>query len=164
MFLDELDSTFLFQLINLSVFIFFIWYVFKKYVVETIRKQIADKHRAMVDLQDKASALVKDIQVISQAIQHDVQICHDLKTRVVKWRARVEQIEKERDIEKQEQKQVLVEHARIQSIYLQGKNAYERILPLVIDQTHTKLEQKFEDDALAETFIAQLITFMHKGG
>ena len=151
-------------MINLSVFIFFIIYLFKKYVIEAVRKQIATKQQAMADLQDKAHTLASDIQVISQAIQHDVQIGHELKIRVVKWRAQAEQTEKEREIKKQEQKQVLVDHVRIQSIYLQRKNAYERILPLVIDQTRKKLEQRFEDDALAGKFIAQLITSMQKGG
>jgi hypothetical protein len=164
MFHNESGVTFIFRVINLSVFIFFMLYLFKKYVVAAVRKKIDDKQQAMVDLQDKASALAEDVQVISQVIQHDVQVGHELKTRVVKWRAQAEQIEKEREIKKQEQKQVLAEHVRIQSMYLQRKNAYERILPVVIDQTHKKLEQKFESDALAEMFIAQLITSMQKGG
>jgi len=164
MFLDEASVAVLFRLINFSVLVFFIVYLCKKYLIDTVKKQIADKQQTMIDLRDQANTLVEDIRVVDKVMQQDTQLCQALKTRVVAWRTRDEYLAQESILKRQEQAKKLAEHVLIQTSYLQRRNAYERMLPQVIDQTREKLEQKFEDDALAQEFITQLITSMQKGG
>ena len=118
----------------------------------------------MVDLHNQANALVDDMHGIDQAMQQDTELCQALKRRVVSWRTQAEYLAQENLIKKQEQIKVLKEHVLVQTMYLQRRNAYESILPRVIDQTGKKLEQKFEDEALAKEFIDQLIASMQKGG
>ncbi len=164
MFLDEAGVAILFRLINFSVFVFFILYLCKKYLIDTVKKQIADKQQAMVDLHNQADTLVDDMRLVEQAMQQDTQLCQALKTRVVTWRARDEHLAQQSILKKQEQAEFLKDHVQVQTMYLQRRNAYERMLPQVIDQTREKLERKFEDEVLAQEFIAQLINAMQKGG
>jgi len=164
MFLDESGVAILFRLINFAVFMFFIVYLFKKYVIENVKKQIADKQQEKIDLHNQADMLVEDIRIIERNAQQDVQMCHTLKTHVVNWRTQADRVAQENIIKKQEQVETLIAHVAIQTKYLERRNAYEHILPVVIDQTQEKLEQKFEDEVLAKEFIAQLVTFMQKGG
>lgn len=164
MFLEESGVSILFRLINFSVFVFLILYICKKYVLNTIKKQIVDKQQMMADLHDQANMLVDDMYGIDQVIQQDTELCQALKKRVVAWRAHAEYLAQERVQKKQEQIKRLKEHTHVQTMYLQRRNAYERMLPQVIEQTEKKLDQKFEDEVLAQEFIAQLITSLQKGG
>lgn len=164
MFLDESGIAILFRLINFFVFVFLILYVCKKYLLDTIKKQIVDKYHAMVHLHDQANTLEQEIRLIDQVIQQDAQLCQALKKRVVAWRAHAEYFAQENREKQQAQAKRLQQHMHMQIEYLKRKNTYERMLPQVIDQTGKKLEQKFEDEVLAQEFITQLITSMQKGG
>lgn len=163
MFLNESGVAILFRLINFAALIALVFYVCKKYVIKTVKEQIAHKQDVVVDLRNQADTLVDDICFIDQATQQDAQMCQDLKVRVLEWRAQAERVAQESLTKKQAQIESLVGHARIQTAYLQRRNAYESILPQVIDQTRKKLEQKFENEVLAQDFMAQLIASMQKG-
>lgn len=164
MFLDESGVAVLFRLINLSVFIFFVAYIFKKYLLDTIKKRITDEKQTIIDLHHKADTLVSEINSLERAIHQDERTCRELKARVVEWRAQAERVSQERAERKQAQLKTLADHVHTQVEHLQRTRAYESILPTVIDRTHKKLQATFENEAAAHAFISQLITFMQKGG
>ena len=90
MFLNELGVSILFRLINLGALTLFIVYIFKKYAIEDIKKQIVEKEQAVSDLETQADSLLRNIHTTEQAIQNDIQACEALKLHVVEWRKQAE--------------------------------------------------------------------------
>jgi hypothetical protein len=163
MFFDESLVTILFQLINFALFMFLIWYVCKKYLIGQVKQAIEDKQHALVELHTQASILVDSIHIIQQAIEFDERMCHDLKIRVNTWRVQAEQQEQESVRQRKEQLKQVIDRIHVKEDYLKHRNVYERVLPQVINQAHNQLEHRFENEMVAEDFMAHLIASMQKG-
>lgn len=160
MFANESIVAILFRLINFGVLAGVLWYMFKRYMLQDVKDQMRQKETARQDLLYHKISLEMRQQDIVQQIADQDTLGKSLTGKVQVWREAFVRVEHEREMEKDQLKKALDQRAQLQHHYMLVAQVQKRVVPHVVAQTRTMLEQKFTSPDQAKGYLGDICAYL----
>src|SRR5579872_5656644 len=152
----------LFELINCGVIIGLLTYIFKKYLLGIIYAQMRAQNKYIDDLQESFHMLTRNYQLLDREIEYERQVQYELKEKVMRWRAKVEQLHEQLMHERDERKKIVAEHMIEQNKQVKKYMIYDRVLPRAIEDARAELEKQCADPEMQKKYLAHSLTILRK--
>lgn len=150
----------LFELINCAVLIGLIAFLFKKYLLGSIRAQMSAQVEFIGSLRESFHMLTRNYQLLDREIEHERQVQYELKEKVMRWRAQVEQLHEQVQHERDERKNMAASQAKDQIKQVKRHMIYQEVLPRALDDARAELEKKFSDPQAQKEYLAHAVTVL----
>jgi hypothetical protein len=151
-----------FRGINFGVLIGIMGYLFKRYGLPTIREQLAAYWAYFQDLANTHRLLKKEQQLVEQSIIAHQKEQDILKERLMRWRARIDELNNQLNIEKEERIAVLKERLLKQQKQIDHHRMFQQIVPLAIAQARNDLEQEARSETMQKKIFDEIMPIMRK--
>jgi len=152
-----------FELINCGVIIGLITYVFKKYLLGIIYDQMRAQSKYIDSLKESFHMLTRNYQLLDREIEYERQVQYELKEKVMRWRANVEQLHEQRMRERDERKKIVAEQAIEQNKQVQKYMIYDQVLPRAIQDARAALEKQCADPEVQKKYLSHSLNMLRKG-
>lgn len=149
-----------FRFINLGVIIGLILFVFKKYMLSSIKAKMYAQKALFASLQKSFHMLTRKYQLLDREINQEQQLQFELKEKIMRWRARVEEEHDQLVAQRAERNQLLAAQMKEQVKRVQEQILFKKLLPDVIEQAHKQLEQQFANEKEQEKYITSTLARM----
>lgn len=146
-----------FELINCGVLIGLMVYICKNYLLDSIRAQMAAQVKFISSLKESFHTLTRNYQLLDREIEHERQIQYELKEKVMRWRAQVEQLHEQLQHERDERKKIVAAQAKDQIKQIKRHMIYQEVLPRALDDARADLEKKFSDPEAQKAYLAHTV-------
>jgi hypothetical protein len=150
-----------FRLINLGVVIGLLGYIFKKYVLSTIKNHIAEKNAYVRGLQEQYRSLLYQQEQGLVVAREEALVCEQLKQQVTRWKQVVEKEQQVRSEEKEERKRMFEEHRAHKEQQIALLYVKKQAIPRIIQNVEKELQQRFADEKVGRQYVQTIITRMH---
>ncbi len=142
-----------FQLLNFIVIIGLIGFLFKKYILNGIRAQMRAHESVVVSLKKSFHMLTRNYQLLDREIEHERQMQYELKQKVMRWRADVEQLHEQMTHERNERSKELKVQTEQQIKEIQKHMLYQEALPRALKKARIQLAKQFEDEKAQKEYL-----------
>lgn len=146
----------IFNILNLSVFIFLISYAFYKYLLPSLKKKFRDYQLNLINLETKKEELILAQQDISNKIIEQDKLCMTLKERIFLWKQSIDEAlfyKKTNNVLLQNK---LQEKLNQQSQNYQYEQLKKRITPELVESLKENLEQHFKKAENIELYFSNI--------
>lgn len=148
-----------FKLVNFGIILFLGAYLFKRYVVPSIRAQMQADTHMFASLQKSYHMLMRHYQLLDKEIEDDRYVQADLKQKIMRWRAHLKQKERELEDERVRRTKRLAHLVARQEKEISTQLLYQQILPTAVNQARDQLEKEFAQESAQEQYLNRV---MHK--
>lgn len=146
-----------FELINCGVIVGLMVYVYKKYLLDSIRAQMNAQVKFISGLKESFHMLTRNYQLLDREIEHERQVQYELKEKVMRWRGQVEQLREQLRHEQDERKKIVAAQAKDQIKQVKRHMIYEEVLPRALSDARAELEKKFSDPEAQKAYLAHTV-------
>lgn len=151
-----------FKFLNCALFFALLYYVFRRYFLESIKQGIASKKRYSQELDNNYHVLREQQEKITQEIAAQAHESEYLLSKIKNWHESVAQEENQKrklNDYYHEQKKKL---EKIQQEYLYFKAVSLMVLPEAVAKARHDLQRDFEDTKTNHAFVNDIITQLQK--
>jgi len=151
-----------FKILNLLVLLGVVAYIFKKYLLTSIKAAMAERIAQHTLLQEESDALKGAVRELDRVIEQEVAACEHLKKQVVAWRIRVEQeLDKQQEYQ-QEQAARVAALWREKSENVQKEILEHKIVPHAIEAARNEFKEIFTQQTAGTQFIKDALDQLEK--
>ncbi len=152
----------IFRVLNFGVLIGLGIYIFKKYLKDTLLKEMLNKQRAMDGLQQERDALMLQNKKVSHTVRTEQKKYEALQKKIEQWTDVVEKERAKRSFEKNDRIRVLKKNAQYRVQQIRQEQLVKRVMPRALDEAKTKLQKLFSTKKAQNHFAQQIIQHMQK--
>ncbi len=152
----------IFRFINFAIVIFLIIYVFKKYLLSVIKKQILEKNEKFIRLKERYFELVKKYSNLDKEIINQKESSNNLINKINVWNNFVDNQIKDKNVQQDKIKLKLNEKFKKMEQKILKDHITEKIVPEAIQEAKNKLEKEFQIDDNALKYQNNLIELLKK--
>lgn len=157
-------QNFVFDGINLSVFVSLVVYVWKKYIGPMLRTNVNDEEQEVQNLQTKKQSLQGAQQRLQMSIQQQELFFRQMEKNFSVWQ---DSVKHNAAVEQQERKVVYEKLQQQRAMQQKNFNIFclqKQQFPEVLRETQELLIAQFSDKALLEKYQNQIITGLQQKG
>lgn len=162
MFSDISVIAIVFRFLNLFALLAVIAYVFKKYLLDSIKAMRAERIAQRTLLQEESDALKGAVRELDKVIEQEAAACEHLKKQVMAWRTRVERELEKQEAHKHEQAEKVAAMWREKSDNVHKEILEHKIVPHAVEQAREELERTFANQATGTQFVKEVVDQLHK--
>jgi len=152
----------IFRILNLAVLIFLLRYLFKKYVLESIKHAIDERHRFVRGLEEHLRAVQHQRDLIVAMIDQESGLSLQVRKRIILWGEAVVIELKMRQREKEQiMRQINAQAAQKQEA-LFIERAQLEVVPEALEVTRKELVREFEDPKLGAAVTSRIMAALRK--
>lgn len=159
---DQMTGS-MFKLLNFVVLLGVIFYVFRKYLLPGLKKELADYVAYLDGLRRSLQMLQNDVYVTQKAIESDIVTQEQLKEYVKRWHAAVAEQRAVLIREREERKGALIKRYEEHKEQIAFYGSYKRLVPEVIEQVRADLIKLFTNETKQQRFITTMMRDLPKG-
>lgn len=151
-----------FRLLNTSLLFFLVGYVFKRYILDTLKEQMREQAHQKKALLDAADALERErLRVESVAREQELE-AQRLQQHVRHWRERFAIILAERVAEKESLTHALARKSALQQEQSIAGGIADHVFTRSCAQARIELVQEFQQEAAGRAYVKTIVTFIQK--
>jgi hypothetical protein len=151
-----------FRILNLTVLIFLLRYLFKKYVLESIKHKIDERHRFVRGLEEHLRAVQHQRDLIVAMIDQESGLSLQVRKRITLW---AEAVAIELKMRRREKEQIM-RQINAQAVQKEEALLIERaqleIIPQALEATKKELVREFADPKLSAAVTSRIMAALRK--
>lgn len=151
-----------FRILNLAVLIFLLRYLFKKYVLESVKHKIDERHRFVRGLEEHLLAVQHQRDLIVAMIDQESGLSLQVRKRIILW---AEAVVVELKMRRREKEQIM-RQINAQAVQKQEALLIERaqleVVPEVLEATKNELVREFADPKLGAAVNSRIMGALRK--
>lgn len=152
----------IFRILNLAALIFLLRYLFKKYILESIKQKIDERHRFMRGLEEHLRSVQHQRDLIVAMIDQESGLSLQVRKRITLW---AEVLVTELKMRRREKEQIM-RQINAQAIQKQEALFIERaqleVVPQALEATKKELAREFADPKLGAAVTSRIMAAMRK--
>lgn len=146
-----------FKIVNFIAIIGLLAFIFKKYLLGTLRDQMHTKELVVEKLKKAFHTITRNYQLLDREIDHEQQQQRELKDKIVRWRADIDQQHEQLAQERNERSSKLKVQMLQQIKEIQKYVLYKQVLPQAVEQARSQLAKKFDDEQQQKEYLSELM-------
>jgi len=136
--------TFIFRIINLSIVVSIVIYIFKRFVLENIKKQIAENKENLKRLEEKNIKLSQRSLQLDKEIINQEKLSEELLEKIKEWKINFDQMQNRNLLEIEKIKEKVEVKLKIKTEQLTFEELKKRSFLMAILEAQKKLKEEFE--------------------
>ncbi len=156
--------TIIFRLLNFVALIGLAVYVFKAYLLDRVKQQMADQEATERGMQLQRDAMARRQEEITGEIDQDAQLCMELKQRVDRWRRVIDTQQVQQKKEQEERTQRLQQALQEKMERLVYNRVLKKVMPRALADAAVQLGEKYSDTQQGRLFTNAIITHLERRG
>ena len=152
----------IFRLINCAALIGLGFYLFKQYMLQTIKLHISKKNQKLADLALQNQLLKEQAKSMDFAIAEQQALSRGLLQKIELWRTLVAHYITQRNEEKKRYELALANKAHKQKLFIELKDLEKRALLPALEKAANIVEDRYASTAAGQSFIAAIVHNLEK--
>ncbi len=153
-----------FRLLNFVAIISLAVYVFKAYVLDLVKQQMADQEATERGMQLQRDAMARRQEEITGEIDQDAQLCMELKQRVDRWRRVIDTQQAQQKKEQEKCMQRLQQALQKKVERLVYNRVLKKVMPRALADARAQLGEKYCDAQQGRLFTNAIIAHLERRG
>lgn len=154
----------LFKFINFGVLAGLAWYLFKRYGLPIIRQNLIDYRGYFQELGSTHYHLKQEQRLIEQQIINDRKEQDLLKERLMRWRAHIDDQNKQLLIAREERKKKLKELVAVQQKQIMQHRIFATIMSQALQDARKTLQTAAQDESVQYKIFDTAVSIMRRDG
>lgn len=150
----------IFHTINASVVFILVAYIFKKFLLPTIKTKLEQEKLVIQNLREEHAQLVRSQKSLDESLVAQENECRNLSSKVDNWKISVNSA----NTEKESQKKLTIEELQ-KKLIIQSRNhalkvAQRELAPIVVGQLRVDLEKYFANQDNLDKYLDRSFIFI----
>jgi len=154
--------TTLFRFINFAAFAGLVVYLFNRYLLPSVRKQIHEKKLLLQNLETQKQGLKYQLSNLDQALEQQNFLAQELNHKIALWAHHVSTIN-EQNLQEQIANQAKIDkRTKIKNEKLTFELLNKKLIPSIITRVEHDLTQKFNQEDHTKKYIDTILRFIEE--
>lgn len=149
-----------FRLLNFAILIFILRFIFKNYLLETIKKKIQERHDYLRGLETHLHTALSERDALITQIDQESVSGTQIEKKIVRWAEVIEADRKSMLREKEAIMRKVAAHVAERETALEVLHARNTVIPQAIDATEQALKSELADPKLNGMVVRRIMQSM----
>ncbi|MCL4361449.1 hypothetical protein M1446_03780 [Candidatus Dependentiae bacterium] len=149
-----------FKFFHLFLFLFLGFYFYRKYYKENLISQIEKEKSEIKNLIEKNNHTERAIENLEQQIVEQEKICSLMTEKIKFWKNAVEKLKQSEILDKEKSFEEIAKKRSSQLTNFYAFKTEEELLPEIIEQVKTELEEKYKNKENQNKYIENILKFI----
>ena len=162
MFVHEELLSIIFRLANFGILVFICVYLFKRYILPTIKDQMYREQEEQHTIKDRHKEIRKQEKIVAAFAYDQEKLCRILQERVNRWRRVQEDHGEKREQEKERRMRFLQDRVMRQEQGFEQQQMLRSIVPRAINTVEHTLQETFKSPEQGHKYTQDIIKQLRK--